>query len=112
MELLNAETETLARKVIELAKEGDLGALRLAFERVCPAPKGRAVTLDLPVVKNAEDIVNALAEITRAVAAGELAPAEANEVAALVDTHRKAIETNEFASRLEAVERAIAERKQ
>jgi hypothetical protein len=45
------------------------------------------------------------------VAAGELAPAEANEVAPLMDAHRKAIETNEFEARLSAIEKAIAGRK-
>jgi hypothetical protein len=111
MELLTAETEVLVKKCIELAKSGDTAALRFALERICPAPKGRIITLDLPVVRNAEGVVNALSAITRAVAAGELAPAEANEVAALLDSNRKAIETNAFESRLSAVEKAIAGRK-
>src|SRR5215211_4292561 len=39
--LLDGEAETLTRKAIELAKAGDLVALRLCLDRICPPRKGR-----------------------------------------------------------------------
>jgi hypothetical protein len=37
--LLDGEADTLTRKAIELAKEGDTTALRLCIERILPARK-------------------------------------------------------------------------
>jgi hypothetical protein len=34
--LLDGEVETLTRKLIERAKEGDVGALRFCLDRICP----------------------------------------------------------------------------
>jgi Family of unknown function (DUF5681) len=41
--LLDGEAEVLTRKAIELAKAGDLVALRLCLDRVCPPRKDRPV---------------------------------------------------------------------
>jgi hypothetical protein len=46
--LLDGEGEELTRKAIELAKEGDLTALRLCLERICPPRKSRPIAIDLP----------------------------------------------------------------
>jgi hypothetical protein len=45
--VLDGEGEELTRKAIELAKEGDLTALRLCLERICPPRKSRPITIDL-----------------------------------------------------------------
>jgi hypothetical protein len=39
--LLDGEAETITRKAIELAKEGDLTALRLCLDRIAPPRKDR-----------------------------------------------------------------------
>jgi hypothetical protein len=49
--LLDGEGEELTRKAIELAKEGDLTALKLCLERICPPRKSRPIAIDLPDVK-------------------------------------------------------------
>ena len=41
--LLDGEGEELTRKAIELAKEGDLTALKLCLERICPPRKSRPI---------------------------------------------------------------------
>jgi hypothetical protein len=46
--LLDGETEALTRKCIELAKEGDMVAMRLCLERILPARKSRSVSISLP----------------------------------------------------------------
>ena len=46
--LLDGEAENLTRKAIELAKDGDLTALRLCLERIAPPRKDRPVTFSLP----------------------------------------------------------------
>ena len=54
--LLEAEAETLTRKVIELAKEGDRTALRLCMERFVPARKDRPIHVSLPPAETIQQI--------------------------------------------------------
>jgi hypothetical protein len=46
--LLDNEGEALTQKAIELAKEGDMQALRLRLDRVVPPRKDRSVNFELP----------------------------------------------------------------
>ena len=102
--LLDGEAEKITRKVIELALEGDLGALRLCLERVFPARRERHVPFDLPPLKTAADAAGTMAAVIAAVAAGEITPGEAAEVAKLVETFVRAFEMHELNERLRALE--------
>lgn len=102
--LLDGEAESLTRRAIELAKEGDTVALRLCLERIVPVLRDRPVRLDLPAIKEAADVTVAIGKIIAAVAAGELTPDQAQTMCGLLDIHRKAIETEELERRLAAVE--------
>jgi hypothetical protein len=53
--LLDGEAETITRKAIELAKDGDLTALRLCLDRIAPPRKDRPVLFELPPVSSAAD---------------------------------------------------------
>jgi hypothetical protein len=102
--LLDGEAEGLTRKAIELALSGDTIALRLCLERLVPPRKDRPLLFDLPPVAGAADHPAALAAVLAAVAAGDLTPAEATAFAAVMEHHRRAIETAEIITRLEALE--------
>ena len=78
--VLEADGEALARKAIDLAKGGDLAALRMCMDRLAPARKTEPVVLDLPPLGTAADTVDAAATIVAAAAAGELTPSEACDV--------------------------------
>ncbi len=104
--LLEGEGEALARKAIELALEGDTTALRLCLERLIPPAKDKPLSLKLPNAVTVSEIAGAVAEVLKAVAAGEITPSEGQAVAALLDQHRKALETAELERRIEALERA------
>src|SRR5215203_5594430 len=43
-----ADAEAVLSAVLSAAKSGDMGAAKLILDRLWPAPKGRAVELDLP----------------------------------------------------------------
>src|SRR5690349_6709266 len=75
--LLDGEAEALTRKAIELAKEGDMVALRLCLDRLLPALKDRSVAFALPEITTTADVVKASAALLQAVASGELTPSEA-----------------------------------
>jgi hypothetical protein len=100
MELLDGEAETITRKAIELAKDGDLPALRLCLDRIAPPRKDRPVLFELPPVSSAADAAKAAAALLEAVAVGDLTPAEASELGKLIEAYITALEATDFAERL------------
>ena len=55
--LLDGEAEELTRKAIELAKGGDMAALRLCLDRIVPPRKDRHVAFPLPAMNAPVDAV-------------------------------------------------------
>jgi hypothetical protein len=102
--LLDGEAKTLTRKAIELAKAGDLGALRVCLDRIAPPRKDRPVLFELPPVSSAADAAKAAAALLEAVAVGDLTPAEASELGKLIEGYIKALEATDFAERLTKLE--------
>ena len=83
--LLDGEAEALTRKAIEKALAGDTMALRICMDRIAPPRRDRPTPFDLPVLMEAADARDALAAVVRAVADGELTPAEAVTLAGLIE---------------------------
>jgi hypothetical protein len=98
--LFDREGETLSRRCIQLAKDGDLQALKLCLDRVLPPRKDRPVKFKLPVLETPEDARTAVSAIAQGVADGEITPAEAAELAKLVDVFSRTNETVNFEERL------------
>jgi Family of unknown function (DUF5681) len=102
--LLDGEAEGLTRKVIERAFAGDTTALRLCLDRLLPPRKDRPVSFAMPTIETAADAAKAMGAIMAAVASGELTPAEASEIARLVEVYTKTLELSKFEARLRALE--------
>ena len=100
-----SEVPDAIRKAIEKALEGDMVALRLCLDRIAPAKKDAPVTFALPAMKTAADAVTAAGAILKAVATSEMTPSEGTAIAVLVETYRRALETQEIESRIAALER-------
>ena len=107
-QLLDGEAEAITRKVIELAKQGDLTALRLCLERIVPPRRERPVNFTLPEINSADHATNAMAAVTEAVASGELTPTEAAELSRVVDCYVKTLEVTEIERRLRFLEEKAA----
>jgi hypothetical protein len=105
--LLDGEGEALTRKAIELAKEGDIAALRLCIDRLVPPRRDRPVSFDLPNIDSARDAASAVSAMIRAVSVGDLTPVEASDVARLLDAYVKAFEAAELAERVERLEKMV-----
>ena len=103
-QMADGAASELLEKLIEAAKGGDMRAAELILSRVWPIRKGRPVSLDLPAIKSANDVVTALGTIAESVAGGALTPDEGQAVAAVLEVKRKAIETVELESRVAALE--------
>jgi hypothetical protein len=66
--------------------------------------KARPVRLDLPPIVSAADLVKALAAVADAMARGVLSAEEAQAAAAVLEHHRKAVETFDLERRITAIE--------
>ncbi len=110
LEMLMADDgKAVVKKIIEVAKGGDMAAARLILDRICPLPKGRLVQLHLPKIVTAEDILAAHSAITDVMAKGTITPDEATTIAGLLEAKRKAIETIELEARLATLEKQLME---
>jgi hypothetical protein len=101
---LDGKGEAITRKATELAKKGDSTAMRLVIDRLIPPTRERRVNLTLPKVTTPADITGAIGAVLEAVASGELAPGEGQQLAALLEAQRKSIETVQLEERVAALE--------
>src|SRR6266446_5715226 len=81
--LLEGESESLTRKAVELALDGDPTALRLCMERILPPCRERTVRFALPPLESAADVEGAMKAVTSALAGGAITPGEAATIAAV-----------------------------
>jgi hypothetical protein len=101
------EVEAIVKTMIEKAKEGDAAAAKTILDRVWPPRKGARLQFDLPAVSKAEELPQAIASINRQVADGDISPDEGLVIVGLLEAHRKAMETSDFATRLPALEERL-----
>ena len=104
--VLADDAEAITRKAIELAKAGEIAAIRMCMDRLAPAPKHEPVVFDLPPLDTAADSVAAAAKLVAAVADGDLTPSEAMDLAKVIDVYVGALATKAFEERLSKLESA------
>lgn len=95
-------SDGIRAKLIALAKEGDLGAIRLVAERVCPPVKQAEAPVDVDLSGNTLT-ERALAVLT-AMGEGRLAPGQASQLLQGLGALAKIIETDELEKRIKALE--------
>jgi len=98
--------EDIIRLVQQQANRGSLHAAGILLARAWPIPRSHSlpVTVDLPAVESAGDVVKANAALIALVAAGEFTPEEASSVGRLLENQRRALETYDIEKRIEALE--------
>ena len=105
--LLSDEAEAIVKKVIEMAKAGDMTAARAVLDRVLPAMKGRSVNLVLPPICRPEDVTRALSIVIEAIGRGDITPDEAATISGVLEAKRRTIEMVELEARLTALEHRL-----
>ena len=98
--LLEGDTEAIVRTMIERAKEGDMAAVRLCVDRICPRLTDRPAGFDLPPLARAADAPLAMAAIAQALADGDLTAAEAADLGKFVASFVHAVEKADIEKRL------------
>ena len=94
--LMDGDAEAITHKAVELAKAGDMTAIRLCLERILPPRKCRPLKINLPQIKCAEDILKVVNSVLAAVASGKITTDEADALLRTVEAGRKAIETEQL----------------
>jgi hypothetical protein len=102
--VLDGAAPQLAQKALELALGGDVAALRLCLRHVVAPRRERAGPVALPPMQDAGDLARVMAAVAEAVAAGELSPAEAADLAQVFGIFARAIDASEFERRLRQAE--------
>jgi len=101
---LDSHAETLTKKCLCLAYQGNPTALRLCMERLMPARRQRALHFNLPPVKTIADVAAASESVVHGVARGQLTPAEGQAFSVILDGRRRLIESEELVQRIRALE--------
>jgi hypothetical protein len=104
------QADALLQKLLELALNGDPTCLRMTLDRVFPLRKGRPVDVDMPPIKNSQDLFAAIAAIWTAIGEGRLTPDEASALSVVVDRSIQAIERHDVVTRITALEEAQEKR--
>ncbi len=96
--------------MVERAKGGDVAAARLLADKVLPSIKPVDFPAPLPRSTDLTDAIQGPQAILSGLATGALTPEQANAFAAVLANIAKVKEINTFEERLNALERAHAER--
>jgi hypothetical protein len=103
--LSDGDKEELVRKGLELAKAGDVSMLKFFLSRILP--RERLIAINLPQMEFADDAVEALGLIVRAISQGSITPGEGADLANLVNSYARAIDIADLVKRLDALEAKI-----
>jgi len=87
--LLEPFAAELIQKMIALALEGDVQALRLCIERLMPKAQREPLLVELPDEIDADNVDEIKKDILRAVFEGNLSIEDAERLRDLIDTHAK-----------------------
>jgi hypothetical protein len=79
-----------------------LAAANTVLDRACgkPSPEERTTSFAIKHVKTATDVVEAISDLLKATANGEVTITEAKELTSIVEAQRKAIETTDLEARI------------
>jgi hypothetical protein len=110
-QLLAGKTEQVIQAVIDAAISGDMRAAKLVLERVLPLGTGRPLDEEIAcAIGSAEDAAAAIASIASAAIDGRLSSSEAADLASVVESYGRAVQTVEVVARLDILEQRAEQR--
>ena len=107
-EVLSPQAEALLDRLIGLALDGDVTALRICLDRLLPTLKPCELPVNLPNLP--ESLTDQGKAILRAMASGELTPSQAAALLQAIGIQARIEEVDQLRARLEAVELTLKHR--
>jgi len=85
--LLEPHAQELIEKAVELARNGDVNALRLCIERLIPKAKNEMIVLPISIddTKDPEKLLGINSAIIQGVISGELTPEQGKAISGIVE---------------------------
>lgn len=105
--LMDGDAGAITKKTIELAKAGDMTAIRLCLERILPPRKYRPLQVTMPKIEQPEDILKAVNTVLSAVTSGKIMTDEADALMRTVEAARKAMETEGLHQELDKMQKRL-----
>jgi hypothetical protein len=104
--MLEPFAEELIQQVVDLAKSGDMAALKLCFDRLCAPlrPTDRLITID--GIESCKELSDKGDLILVRVANGDITPVEASSLMSAISSQAKIIEADELERRVRELENA------
>lgn len=102
-DLLKPHAEELIELAVNMAKMGDMAALKICLDRVVAPIREDHIFVTVPKIAGPDDCIVAQAAVLNAVAAGEMLPSEGQALSGLIDAQRRAYETSALAKELESI---------
>jgi Family of unknown function (DUF5681) len=106
--LLDGQAKDLTQRAVEMAMAGDASVMRALLDRLISPRRDRPVSIEMPKINSASDLISAAASLAEAASAGDITPAEAASLSSLVANTAKAVETFEIVERLTKLEEQLA----
>ena len=102
--MLEPYAEELIQRVVGMAKEGDMAALKLCLDRLCAPlrPTDRLIAIDGMV--EAKELSEKGDLVLQSAASGDITPAEAQSLMSAISGQARIIETDELERRLSVLE--------
>jgi hypothetical protein len=105
--LLEQDAEALIKVAIDLAKAGNITAVRLCLDRICAPQRHRPVPFEMPQLGAAADAVGAMGVLMEGIAGGELSAPEAAGLAKVIQGFTQALNTADLDKRIAELERRM-----
>lgn len=102
--LFKENGEQVAQATIAAAMAGDMTAARMVLDRAFPVRKMRPVSIDLPKIETAADLLTAQGLVVDAMSRGEITPDEATEIGKVLEHIGSAIERRDLEARIAKLE--------
>ena len=111
--LLKEHSESLVNKLVEMALNGDIQALRLCIERLIPRVRDEEINLPTEEhdLEKIGDIISLGGQIIQKVGNGDLSPEQGRTLTHMLDVQSKLIEISQLANRIDALEQVLKSRK-
>lgn len=103
-DMIAERAEEIANVLIANAIAGDSACLKLAVERLAPAPKDNKINIALPTIENTGDLNKAISQVIGKVANGEITPLEGQTLVKMFEVWKSAFNLEEVVQRINKLE--------
>jgi hypothetical protein len=101
---LRKELPGLLKRLVDLAKAGDVQAIKLILDRVAPPLRPQSAPVEIPALATAASLTDKARAILAAVADGSIGTDQGHDLLSALGSVARIIETDSIAARVEILE--------